>query len=304
MLQKLAAAMLNPRHAARQVYGSTYLWPHNYAVLRHPKAKGPVPQHEPRAHAQVVSRLRKEAYDVREYRIDVDDFRRYLAKAEYSRFPRYCRGGRSRNFVEKSLEHYLAAKLLDINRDETYIDVANDSSPAPEIYAALYGCNSYRQDLKFPAGLHGSRIGGSAAAMPVPDRFAAKMALHCSFEHFEQDADVCFIREAGRVLAHGGRVCILPLYIYTDYAIQTDLAVLPRGALNFDPAAVVYCARGWGNRHGRVYDVPHLSSRIRAALGNLTLTVYVIENEKEVHPSCYVKFVGLFEKVETSSGVA
>ncbi len=88
----------------------------------------------------------------------------------------------------------------------------------------------------------------------------------------------------------------MPLYLFNKYVIQTDPAALPKGGISFEGDAVLYCAKGWGERHGRFYDMPHLISRIRNNLNNLKLTIYVIQNEKEVDPSCYVKFVALFEK--------
>jgi SAM-dependent methyltransferase len=302
MFQKIARGVSHPAFAFGYLYRNTIVWNRNYANLRHAKVKGPVPQHDPRIHAKIISELRQSLFDVRHYRIDVGDFQNYLRHANYAQFRTYYNGGKAPNFVEKALEHYLAARFLNLRHGEVYVDVANDNSPTPEIYTALYGCDSYRQDLKFPQGLHGKRIGGDAANMPVPDGFAAKMALHCSFEHFEGDADIRFIKEANRVLAEGGRLCILPLYLYTQYAIQTDPSVLPKGGIRFDPEATIYCARFWGNRHGRIYNVPQLSSRVRAALERLDFAIYITENEKEVDPSCYVKFIGVFEKKKKISG--
>lgn len=307
MLHKVAKGILHPARAAKYLYSNAYLWNHNYARLPQPKAKGPVPQHNPQVHAQVIRQLSEAGYDVRDYRIDVEDFRHYLAEANYAQFSTYYGGGKSRrfpNFIEKALEHYLAAKFLGMGSGEVYIDIANCDSPAPKIYAALYGCESYRQDLKFPEGLHDHIIGGDAAKMPVPDGFAAKMALHCSFEHFEGDADTRFIKEANRVLAEGGKLCILPLYLYTEYSIQTDPAVLPKEGITFESEATLYCAKSWGNRHGRVYSVPRLTSRIRSVLGNLKLTIYVVQNQKEVDPFCYVKFIGIFEKSVSNSHIS
>ncbi|MGH9469657.1 MAG: hypothetical protein ACRD1N_04855 [Terriglobia bacterium] len=295
-LQKIANGIAHPLRAAQLVYGNTYLWNHNYNNLRRPKARGAVPQHSSAVHEEVIRQLREEQYDVREYKIDIQDFRRYLAQANYAQFPRYYRGGKAVNFFEKSLEHYLAATFLGFRPGEVYIDVANDSSPTPEIYAALYGCTAYRQDLTFPEGVHGKRIGGDAARMPLPAGFAAKMALHCSFEHFEGDSDIRFITEANRLLKEGGRLCILPLYLHTEYSIQTDPAVHSQSGIPFEPDAVLYCARWYGNRHGRIYSVAKLTSRIRAALGSLRLAIYVIQNGKEIAPSCYLKFVAVFER--------
>ncbi len=132
--------------------------------------------------------------------------------------------------------------------------------------------------------------------MPLPAGFASKMGLHCSFEHFEGESDIKFIADAHRLLRERGRCCIVPLYLLTEYAIQTDPTCLPRGAIGFEPDAVLYCAKGYRNRHGRFYSVAKLASRIRNNLRDLSLTIHAIQNEKEVDPSCYVKFVALLEK--------
>jgi hypothetical protein len=71
---------------------------------------------------------------------------------------------------------------------------------------------------------------------------------------------------------------------------------LPKGGIIFEPDAIIYCTKGYGNRHGRFYDVEHLIARIRNNLNDLKLTIYVVQNEKEVDRSCYVKFIALLEK--------
>ena len=271
-----------------------------YIAFRKPKVKGWIPHDNPEIQNEVVAALKKSGFEVVDYEINVTDYRRYLKNADYSKFPDYWCGGKGSNFPEKSVEHYLAAKVLDISKEDVYIDVANDHSPAPDIYHKLHGCVSYKQDLIFPIGITGNIIGGDASNMPVADGFATKIALHCSFEHFEQDSDIRFIKEAGRVLRVGGRLCIVPLYLFNKYAIQTDLSVWPKGGLNFEREAVIYFAKGWGNRHARVYDVPHFITRIRDNLCGMRMTVYSIKNPKEVHPSGYVRFMALFEKSSQS----
>lgn len=87
--------------------------------------------------------------------------------------------------------------------------------------------------MVFLEGIHVNDIGGDAGSMPVEDSFATKMALHFSLEHFEQDPDIRFIKEAIRVLRKGGKWCILPLYLFNRYAIKTDPSVLPRGDISF-----------------------------------------------------------------------
>ncbi len=229
-------------------------------------------------------------------RIDVEDYKNYLTKANYHNFPGYYEGGRGGNFIEKSLEHYLAAELLEISKEDVYIDVAARSSPTAEIYTNLYRCKSFRQDLIFPPGVHDDKIGGDAAKLPVEDGFATKMALHCSFEHFEGDSDIRFIQEAGRVLRTRGKLCILPLYLGEKYIIGTNPLDWPKNGISFDGDAVAVFNKLFVTRHNRFYDVEHFADRIIKNMNGLDLTVYIVQNEKEVDRSCYVKFIAVFSK--------
>ena len=54
---------------------------------------------------------------------------------------------------EKTLQHYLAAHLLELKAGQSLIDVASCDSPVPRIYSDLYGCEIWQQDLLYPQGL-------------------------------------------------------------------------------------------------------------------------------------------------------
>lgn len=260
--------------------------------IRPPKIDGAV-DYNVETEARISKELATLDINVVDYMIDVDRYRKYFHAAEYvSRYPEYYKFNRA----EKSLEHFIAADILKLDKNDVYIDIASEHSPVPDIYTRLFGCKSYRQDLAYPPGLNGDRIGGDAANMPVGQEFATRMALHCSFEHFEGDADVKFIREVDRVLCDGGMLCCVPLYLFDTYAIQTDPDIAVREHVEFEPDAVVYCAEGWGNRHGRFYDPIHFKKRVVDSLGNMRLTVYHIQNTKDVDPSCYARFAFLIEK--------
>jgi hypothetical protein len=123
------------------------------------------------------------------------------------------------------------------------------------------------------------------------------MALHNSFEHFEKDADTRFIKEASRVLVKGGKLCILPLYLSENYLIMTDPSVVTKGENPFENDVTLYCVKGNGIRHARFYDIDNFIKRVVNHLGDLHLTIYVIQNEKDIDESCYVKFVAIFEKI-------
>lgn len=269
-----------------------FLWDYYYKKVKEPKQKKPI-TYNPQVIEKITQDLKNNDFSVKHIRIDTAEYKQYMNYAQYKNYPYYCNGGKSSIFVEKSLEHFLALKFLDLNSDDVYIDIANSNSPVPEIYKSLRDCKTYRQDLRFPLGVNGNVIGGDAGNLPLTDGFVTKMALHCSFEHFENDSDIRFIKEANRVLKRGGKVCILPLYLFDKYAIQTDPAC---ALLDIEKDVVCYCARGYSNRHARFYDVPHLISRIRDNLGDLKLTIYIVQNEKDIDSACYIKFIGLFEK--------
>ncbi len=297
-LLKMHTAIRHPKRAFKFVIRKTkgiLLWNHYYSSLREPKVKSSIILH-PQVD-DIVDDLKKNGVNIIDFKVNLAEFRQYLDKADYSKFPNYYGGGKAKNFIEKSLEHYLTSRMLEISKDDVYIDVASENAPTAEIVHKLTGCTAYRQDLIFPKGVHGSTIGGDACNMPVKDGFATKMALNCSFEHFEQNADMRFIKEASRVLRKGGKLCIAPLYLFNKYVILTDPVVLPREGMPFDSDAILYCVKDWGERHARFYDVSHLVSRVING-SDLKLTLCVVLNEREVDQTCYVKFVGLFEKTE------
>jgi hypothetical protein len=184
--------------------------------------------------------------------------------------------------------------LLDLNPDDVYVDIASAMSPVPEIYAKLYRCTSYKQDLIYTTDIKKYTLGGNAAKIPVPNEFFNKMALHCSFEHFEGNSDIAFLKEAERVLSKNGKVCIVPLYLNSTYGIVTNPTLLTKATI-FEDDAVIHCMKGTNEKYGRNYDIPHLISRV-ANNTNLKLTVYAVTNEKDVDCSCYVKFASLLEK--------
>ena len=122
---------------------------------------------------------------------EVENFRQ---RAEYEfYYPNYY-VGRDLVKLKKIREHFMAARLLELNASDSYLDVASQYSPAPLVYERLYGCHVLRQDLEYPLGKHGRVLGGSASHIPLPDGSVTKMALHCSLEHFEGDEDIGFIQ--------------------------------------------------------------------------------------------------------------
>lgn len=254
-----------------------------YARLRHPKHWGWLPSDE----TKLIELLYQVGISVQDLNIDIDEYNDYFNKADYAtRYPQYY----AWNITEKSLEHFVAQQLLQLNSTDVYIDIASEGSPVPEIYHQLYGCETYAQDLSYKPGIHGNKIGSNAASLPLPDGSVTKMALHCSFEHFEEDSDSGFIKEAARLLRVGGKVVIVPLYLASSYAILTDPFVLRANHVNFEREAIVMAVTGWGNRHGRFYDPLHLSSRVLTVSKELSFSLMCLDNAKDVDASVYARF--------------
>jgi SAM-dependent methyltransferase len=247
--------------------------------------------------AFLSQQLRELGVNVQPYVIDVEHFWKYWRKARYDdEFPNYY-GESYREFrVNKALEHFVSLELMQLLPEQVYIDVASSVSVVPAIFSRLKGVKVYRQDLVYPDGLHDDTIGGDAAAMPVPDSFAHAMALHCSFEHFEGDADSRFIIEACRVLKPGGVLCILPLYLLQEYVIRTDPVLAQQGQVEFDNDVLICATPDCNLRHWRMYSAAQFVQRVVKNRGDLDLTVYEVTNNRLISPDTYVDYVAVLRK--------
>ncbi len=229
---------------------------------------------------------------VRPYTVDAAGFRDWLQRAS---FPAEYSDSYGKVFVEKALEHHVGASLLGLGAGDVLIDVAAAHSPWFRMAERMYGCSAYALDLRFPPGISGNRIGADATRMPLPDGFATKLALHCAYEMFEGDADIRLLPEARRVLAPGGKMVILPLYLHNFYFADSH-PLCDRRGLDYQGAERVWRDDGNHVRFSRKYSVAAFLDRVVRNLGGLSLTLFRIENEKDVDPACYLKFAALFER--------
>ena len=254
---------------------------------KHPKLKVAWPDPVPHLR-EIRERLKANGLRCAKLVPDSRRFAEYFWRAEYAvRYPDYYRG----NLPEKALEHFLVARLLRLKPKKVFLDIASEGSPLPEVVRRLYGCESYAQDIMYAPGINGDRIGGDACAMPVPDGMATSASLTCSIEHFEGDADTRLFRELVRILRPGGKIVIVPLYLFNEPAIMTDPTYSATLNIPFDGEATIYCAEGWKNRHGRLYSPESLYSRIVKPCPEMRFKVYqVIGAAEAIHPSSYVRF--------------
>lgn len=259
-------------------------------------------KHTPTINVETISHsLARIGAESKDYCVDVSGFRQHVARGfypdNYAAGPMLEGGARE----QKLLEYYVSLDFLEANATSVVIDVASEWSLFPEVLRTLTGATVYQQDLIYRPGIHGTRIGGSAAAMPVHDSFADAMVLHNAFEHFEGTADTDFIREAWRVLKPGGRLCILPLAMADEHVILTDPLSNRRGIV-FDPGARIIEAPWFHNRFGRFYDAAALKRRVLdpARVAGFNATIYRVTNLQEVHPRVYLTFFLVLRKPYTA----
>ena len=167
---------------------------------------------------EFVGRFLQAGIEVEEIKIDIRDFEKWME--DYPSLVEFY-SNMDDVRIEKSLEHYLTLKYLDVKPTDVVIDVAAASSPFA-LTLRQKGMKAYRQDLIYPAGINGYDIGGDAGNMPVCDGFADVLTLHCAFECLQGASDIRFAREAERILRNGGRLGIVPLYIDTIYFAKTS----------------------------------------------------------------------------------
>lgn len=224
------------------------------------------------------------------YTVDPRRFKRWVRDA------RYPFGSYFVNRDEKYLEHHVSEDLLDMPGAGLLIDVASCRSWFPAIMRRR-GYRVIAQDLDFPPGLRGDRLGGNACALDVPDASVDGMTLHCSFEHFEGSADTAFVVESSRVLKRGGCVVILPLYLHQEYINMTDPLYSP-APVEFDPGATVVGVFGLANGYGRHYSVDAFRSRVvePALAHGLAVRVLNVRGGSEISPKIYLRFALVLTK--------
>lgn len=235
---------------------------------------------------------------VHDISVHTKDYQEYIKNTNYPLS--YYGGGKDhrQNFTEKTLEHFVSFRFMDLNPDSVFIDVAACTSPFYQIVKEKYKLTkSYQQDLVFKKGLHADKIGGYASDIPLKDQSVDVVTLHCSLEHFEGNSDIEFFIEMERILKPGGKIIVLPFYLAYEYSIHLDPAfnLIKFHKTKVDRlASIRYC--DWRQYFSRHYDVETLQNRILEKVPQLGLEIYRLKNFRQIHPSTYLRFIGVFTK--------
>jgi SAM-dependent methyltransferase len=254
----------------------------------------------PAADSEMICKeMLKAGLEVLPYQINLPAFLRWL---DYADFPDFYVRLYGNAFKEKALEHYIGAELLGMSKESVLIDVAASESPWMNIAPRLYGVTAIALDLKAPSFfVSGNKVVADATLLPFPDESIDSMALHCAYEMFEGESDSLLIPEAARALRKGGRLVILPLYMHHLYYVDSSPGA-DRRNIDYQGAKRVWREerdqkmRLGGIRFSRKYDVPAFVNRVVRFKGAMNLKIWYVQNEKEVDPTCYLKFAAVFEK--------
>lgn len=164
--------------------------------------------------------------NMNDYIFDEEEYMQWYNKVNYAiNYPDYCNEFSGNNLHTKALQHFISIKLLKFDSDDIYLDVASSQSVCPDIVRRYYTKNIYRQDIRYKIGVNGEFIGSNAESIPLNDSSIDKISLHCSLEHFENNSDINFIKEAHRILKKGGKLVITPLYLNDTAHILTSPSI-------------------------------------------------------------------------------
>ena len=206
--------------------------------------------------------------DVALGQIDItsEDYIRLLAQPSLAQFARFPAG------YTKMLEYAASAKLLGLNADSVLLDAAGGNGEYLRAVGGVFGCRElYCNDLLQPPKLEdGVRyIGQGVESLDLPDASLTAIACHHSLEHFRADADVGFFKEIVRLLALGGKACIVPFFLAEQYA---EIWNTSRSS-KFDPDALTIhdpfaTFTGWGDFEGfaRIYSLGKFRERLLALI--------------------------------------
>jgi ubiquinone/menaquinone biosynthesis C-methylase UbiE len=133
--------------------------------------------------------------------------------------------------------------------------------------------------------------------IPVENGFFNSILVACAIEHFENDSDMKFVKEASRILKSHGKILILPLYLHNNPFYVTDPTFSVPGNVNFSENLNIHCIKNWGNRQGRFYSPQTLHNRlIEKNSNNIEFKVIYIKNFNKIDPSIYCRFALLGTK--------
>jgi SAM-dependent methyltransferase len=176
-----------------------------------------------------VKKLNEHGCVIERIHIPIQEFNNWQKRVDYeNRFPIYFKeygppNQSPENWTRKQFEHFLTFKLSKINESSSVIDVAAANAPVQRILRDVFDISeAWRQDWNYTTDKTSKTLGGNASSLAVDDESFDALLLHNSWEHFEGDSDLDFLKEAARVLKTGGKVIITPLFFGLEGFVSTS----------------------------------------------------------------------------------
>jgi len=196
-------------------------------------------------------------------------------------------------YHKKLLELYTTFKVLNPQPSDTFMDAAGGEM------THLHWLNCRRkilQDIRISSSVR-SRFGaeveyleGDAGTIGLPDKSIDKISCHHSFEHFQRDSDILFIKEVQRLLKPKGKCCIIPIFIGNKYLEITDIFTFDRkydrqSKRLIDPTATI-AGRKFSGNYARIYDLESFQERIlnKIDLSAFEVLIFELRLDGEVVP--------------------
>lgn len=194
---------------------------------------------------------------------------------------------------KKLIEFYTTFCILNPHEKHVFMDAAGGANG----YLVNLNCKrKILQDIRISSSTREilgpciSYIELDAGSIPLPDESVDLISCHHSFEHFQFDSDINFVREIQRLLTVGGKCCIIPLFIANRYAeITSKLSFrfkFDQDSLRIiDPTATISGGR-FSGYYARVYDISAFQRRIiqNIDLSRFKVSIYALKIDGELLP--------------------
>ncbi|PLY06374.1 MAG: hypothetical protein C0625_09555 [Arcobacter sp.] len=242
--------------------------------------------------------------NIKIYNFNEESYLEWFNNVNYTQYPNYCKEFEEGEILHsKAMQHYLSIELLKIKKSDVYLDIASSNSVCPDIINEFYSKNVYKQDIQYKEGIHGNKIGSNAESMPLDNNSIDKMALHCSFEHFENNSDINFLNEAYRVLSSNGKVVITPFYMSESKHILTSPSIwenkyMMQDLPKFTRGYPIVINEEIKQRQEKIYSVKaFLEEIVEPFKDKFFIEVYHIANVNCIDLGLYPKFTLVCTKI-------
>ncbi|MBN1363947.1 MAG: class I SAM-dependent methyltransferase [Syntrophaceae bacterium] len=195
---------------------------------------------------------------------------------------------------KKIIEFFCSYNLLRLCPKDILMDVAGGTYgylKTAEVARRILQDRAIANFIIEALGTEVDYIESDAGNIPLPENSIDKISCHHSFEHFQNDTDIRFIREVKRILKPGGMCCIVPLFLTKRFYEITDELTLHRKYSDastriIDPTATLPGGIFSGN-YARTYSMAAFNNHILDQLDAIEWNVNIVKVLLNGRPAPY-----------------